>query len=70
MNTKDVNEEKTVNLTREMKIYLLASMQKGYIEVEEMRKVVGFTRPEIILQVIESGIPLARNEDEIYESSV
>jgi len=70
MNTKDVNEEKTVNLTREMKIYLLASMQKGYIEVEEMRKIIGLTRPEIILQVFESGIPLARNEDEIYESSV
>jgi hypothetical protein len=57
--------EKEIKLTREMKIYLLTSIKKGYIEIEEIRNILGLTNLIFNVQVIDNGIPFASNEDEI-----
>jgi hypothetical protein len=62
-------EEKRIKLNREAKIFLLASIKSGFIDVGEMRKILGVTRPEINLQLVDTGVPLASSEDDIFENN-
>jgi len=58
-------ESKKIDLTKDMKVYLLTSLKRGYIEINDVRKMLGITRPEIIVQVNGTLEPFPNNENDV-----
>ena len=52
-------------LTKESKIFLVKALQRGRVDKEELRRVLGIENPVLSIEVVSAGLPFAYNEDEI-----
>jgi len=61
-------ENQKIKLTKEIKVFLLKSIQQGEIDVEAFRQVLGSDNeiaPVFPITIVKSPIPFASSEDEI-----